>query len=196
MKKIFFNPFEQFSERPLILFGIATTILMSMVGAFFNARFDGVLDLHFSRPTFFLNTLTDNALNVCVLSLTLFTLGKIRNNKTRFIDIFSASLIARIPYYFLPLFNWNNIVLTESEKLMQQFMTLKPGNTPTFDNIQIMVLMIFTGASLCFLAWFIFLLYQGYKVATNAKGSVEVVLFGITLLIAEVFSKIIFYLIY
>lgn len=196
MKKLFFNPFEQFSERPLILFGIATTILMSMVGAFFNARFDGVLDLHFSKPVFFLNTLTDNALNICVLSLTLFVLGKTRNNKTRFIDVFSASLIARIPYYFLPIFNWNNIVLTESEKLMQQFMTLKPGNAPSFDNIQIMVLMIFTAASLLFLAWFIYLLYQGYKVATNAKGGVEVVLFGISLLIAEVFSKIIFYLIY
>jgi hypothetical protein len=123
-------------------------------------------------------------------------LGKTRNNKTRFIDVFSARLIARIPYYFLPIFNWNNIVLTESEKLMQQFMTLKPGNAPSFDNIQIMVLMIFTAASLLFLAWFIYLLYQGYKVATNAKGGVEVVLFGVTLLIAEVFSKIIFYLIY
>jgi hypothetical protein len=39
------------------------------------------------------------------------------------------------------------------------------------------------------------LLYQGYKVATNAKGAIEVVLFGVTLISAEVFSKIIFSLI-
>ena len=195
MKKIFFNPFEQFSERPLILFGIATTILLSMTGAFFNARFDGVIDLHFSTPTFFINTLTDNALNVVVLSLALFTLGKIRNNKTRFIDVFSASLIARIPYYFLPFFNWNNTILIESEKLVKQFLTIQPGTVPEFDNIQMLVLVLFAGASFLFLAWFIYLLYQGYKVATNAKGGVEVVLFGLTILIAEVFSKIIFYLI-
>ena len=195
MKKILFNPFEQFSERPLIVFGIAATIVLSMTGAFFNARFDGVIDLHFSTPTFFINTLTDNAVNIVVLSLALFTLGKIRNNKTRFIDIFSASLIARIPYYFLPFFNWNNFILNETEKLMQQFLTTQPGMLPQFDAIQMAALIGFAIISIVFLAWFIYLLYQGYKVATNAKGAVEVVLFSVTILIAEVFSKIMFYLI-
>lgn len=196
MKKILFNPFEQFSERPLILFGIAATMVLSMTGAFFNARFDGVIDLHFSIPTFFINTLTDNAINVVILSLTLFTLGKIRNNKTRFIDIFTASLISRIPYYFLPFFNWNNLILNETEKLMQQFLTVQPEKIPQFDNVQMLILVLFAGVSLLFLAWFIYLLYQGYKVATNAKGAIEVVLFGISILIAEVFSKFIFYFIH
>ncbi|WP_051224109.1 hypothetical protein [Flavobacterium tegetincola] len=195
MKKILFNPFEQFSERPLILFGIAATIVLSMTGAFFNARFDGVLDLHFSMPTFFSNTLTDNAINIALLSLTLFALGKIRNNKTRFIDFFSASLIARIPYYFLPFFNWNNYIYNETEKLIQQFLTVQPGAIPEFDTIQMGILALFAIVSLVFLAWFIYLLYQGYKVATNAKGAVEVVLFGVTIIVAEVLSKIIFYLI-
>ena len=195
MKKVLFNPFEQFSERPLILFGISVTILLSMTGAFFNARFDGVIDLHFSTPTFFINTLTDNAVNIVILSLALFTLGKFRNNKTRFIDVFTASLIARIPYYMLPFFNWNNTVLIESEKLLKQFMTVQPGVAPQFESTQMLVLVLFAGFSLLFLAWFIYLLYQGYKVATNAKGGIEIILFGVTILIAEVFSKIIFYLI-
>ena len=195
MKKVLFNPFEQFSERPLILFGISVTILLSMTGAFFNARFDGVIDLHFSTPTFFINTLTDNAINIVILSLALFTLGKYRNNKTRFIDVFTASLIARIPYYMLPFFNWNNTVLIESEKLLKQFMTVQPGVAPQFESTQMLVLVLFAGFSILFLAWFIYLLYQGYKVATNAKGGIEIILFGVTILIAEVFSKIIFYLI-
>lgn len=195
MKKVLFNPFEQFSERPLILFGISVTILLSMTGAFFNARFDGVIDLHFSTPTFFINTLTDNAINIVILSLALFTLGKYRNNKTRFVDVFTASLIARIPYYILPFFNWNNTVLVESEKLLKQFMTVQPGAVPQFETTNMLVLVLFAGFSILFLAWFIYLLYQGYKVATNAKGGIEIVLFGVTILIAEVFSKIIFYLI-
>jgi flagellar basal body-associated protein FliL len=195
MKKILLNPFEQFSERPLILFGIAVTILFSMTGAYFNARFDGVIDLHFSTPTFFVNTLTDNTVNVVILSLALFTVGKTRNNKTRFIDVFTASLISRIPYYFLPFFNWNNLILNETEKLMQQFLKGQPGTVPAFETIQMVILVLFAGVSILFLAWFIFLLYQGYKVATNAKGAIEVVLFGVTLISAEVFSKIIFSLI-
>ena len=166
-----------------------------MTGAFFNARFDGVIDLHFSTPTFFINTLTDNAINIVILSLALFTLGKYRNNKTRFVDVFTASLIARIPYYILPFFNWNNTVLVESEKLLKQFMTVQPGAVPQFETTNMLVLVLFAGFSLLFLAWFIYLLYQGYKVATNAKGGIEIVLFGVTILIAEVFSKIIFYLI-
>ncbi|WP_432673127.1 hypothetical protein [Flavobacterium sp. SM2513] len=195
MKKILFNPFEQFSERSLILFGIAATILLSMTGAYFNARFDGVIDLHFSMPTFFMDTLMDNAVNIVVLSVALFTLGKFRNNKTRFIDVFSASLIARLPYYLLPFFNWNNTILNESEKLMQQFATVQPGMAPQFDTIQMLTLVLFAGVSIVFLSWFIYLLYQGYKVATNAKGAVEVVLFGVSLIGAEVISKLIFYLI-
>lgn len=193
--KTLFNPFEQFAERPLILFGIAATIVMSMLGAYFNARFDGVIDLHFSTPTFFINTLTDNAVNVVVLSLILFTLGKMRNNKTRFIDIFSASLIARVPYYFLAIFNWNNVILLESEKLMQQFQTAQPGTVPQFENTQMLLLSIFAGVSILFLSWFIYLLYQGYRVATNAKGAVEVAYFGVAIIIAEIVSKLIFSLI-
>lgn len=193
MKKILFNPFEQFSERPLILFGIAATILFSMTGAFFNARFDGVIDLHFVNSTYFRDTLVDNALNIATLALVFFTLGRIRNNKTRFIDVFSASLIARIPYYMVPFFNWNNLILIESEKLSQQFLTVQPGTVPQFESSSMLILALFAVVSLLFLAWFIYVLYQGYKVATNAKGPFEVVLFGVALLIAEVFSKIIFY---
>ena len=195
MMKILFNPFDKFSERPLILFGLSATVLLSMTGAYFNARFDGVIDLHFSMPTFFMDTLMDNAVNIVVLSLALFTLGKFRNNKTRFVDVFSASLIARLPYYLLPFFNWNNTILNESEKLMQQFATLQPGMAPQFDTMQMLTLVLFAGVSIVFLAWFIYLLYQGYKVATNAKGAAEVVLFGVSLISAEVISKLIFYLI-
>lgn len=193
--KILFNPFDKFSERPLILFGLSATVLLSMTGAYFNARFDGVIDLHFSMPTFFMDTLMDNAVNIVVLSLALFTLGKFRNNKTRFVDVFSASLIARLPYYLLPIFNWNNTILNESEKLMQQFATVQPGMAPQFDTMQMLTLVLFAGVSIVFLAWFIYLLYQGYKVATNAKGAAEVVLFGVSLISAEVISKLIFYLI-
>ena len=195
MKKILFNPFEEFSERPLILFGIAATIVLSMTSAYFNARFDGIIDLHFSTPTFVMNTLTDNALNITILSLALFTLGKIRNNKTRFIDVFVASLISRIPYYFLPFFNWNNTILEESEKLVKHFLTLQPGMVPSFEGIDLLKLVLFSIVSILLLAYFIYLLYRGYKVATNAKGATDVVLFCVTIIIAEIFSKIIFYFI-
>ena len=93
----------------------------------------------------------------------------------------------------MPFFNWNNLILIESEKLSQQFLTVQPGTVPQFESSSMLILALFAVVSLLFLAWFIYVLYQGYKVATNAKGPFEVVLFGVALLIAEVFSKIIFY---
>jgi hypothetical protein len=195
MKKVLFNPFEQFSERPLIIFGLTATLLLSWTSAYFNARFDGVLDLHFRTPTFFINTLTDNVLNIVILALFLFFLGKFRNNKTRFIDIFAAALIARIPYYLLPFINYNDTILIESEKLLKQFINLPPGAVPQFENSVLGILVFFSIISLVVLAWYIFLLYQGYKVATNAKSATEALLFIVTILIAELFSKTIFYFI-
>lgn len=195
MKKILLNPFEYFSEKSLIIVGTVATIVLSGTSAFFNARFDGVLDLHFSQPTTFFNTLIDNTVNVLVLALLLFALGKFRNTKTRFIDILSASVIARIPYYFVAFFNWNNVILIESEKRLQEFKALQPGSLPTFENTQILILIVFAITALLFLAWYLYLLYQGYKVATNAKGGLEVVLFASTVLIAEVLSKLTIYII-
>jgi hypothetical protein len=66
--------------------------------------------------------------------------------------------------------------------------------TPEFESNQILLLGLFTVVSMLFLAWFIYLLYRGYQVATNAKGTVEVILFGLALLVAEAFSKFIFYI--
>ena len=50
MKKIF-NPFQNFSEKQLVLFGSIITIIATALAVLLNGRFDGVLDLHFVEKT-------------------------------------------------------------------------------------------------------------------------------------------------
>ncbi len=47
----------------------------------------------------------DNAINILCLTFVLFLISKYLNPKTRAIDILTTVVIARTPYYILPLFN-------------------------------------------------------------------------------------------
>src|SRR5690625_4846953 len=108
MKTILFRPFERYSEKTLVIVGVAFTLIGSLLGAAFQGRFDGVLDMHFVPSTSFYQVLIDNAINIFCLVLFLFLSAKYINNKTRLIDILTAAMVARIPYYFMVFGNINN----------------------------------------------------------------------------------------
>ena len=103
MKTILFRPFERYSEKTLVIVGVAFTLIGSLLGAVFQGRFDGVLDMHFVPSTSFYQVLIDNVINIFCLVLFLFLSAKYINNKTRLIDILTAAMVARIPYYFMVL---------------------------------------------------------------------------------------------
>ena len=47
MKHILFNPFEKYPDRVLIPFGLFFSVVGIIFGYIFNARYDGIIDLHF-----------------------------------------------------------------------------------------------------------------------------------------------------
>ena len=53
----------------------------------------------------------------------------------------------------------------------------------------IILLMLFSFVAICTLIWFSVLLWNGFKVATNAKGIKNIIVFIFTILVAEVISK-------
>ncbi len=46
MIKLLFNPFEKYSEKTLVTFGIIATIIGTLLGLVFNGIYDGILDMH------------------------------------------------------------------------------------------------------------------------------------------------------
>ena len=185
MKKLY-NPFEIFSEKQLLIFGIIVLILGSYIGYLFKGRFDGVVDLHFMKNVTLQEVFVDNLINTLLLSVFLFLLGLFINSKTRLIDILNTSLIARIPFYVLPFFNSNNKMIQTTERLMEMTSSNTMESLPAVD---VFFIVVFGILALITLIWFSILLWNGFKVATNAKGTKAVVLFITAVLLAEIVSK-------
>jgi hypothetical protein len=188
MKALIFNPFEKISEKKLLLIGITSMIVGAILGYLFNARYDGIFDLHFEKNTSYFNALLDILISVSTTCLLLLAIGKYTNPKTRLIDIFNTCTIAKIPFYVLTLFNINNWIYYSSAKLVEslQHNLMKMPSLSEFIPVLLFSLLTILGLVLSVL-----LLFNGYKVATNAKGTKSIGLFVVALFLAEIFSKII-----
>lgn len=191
MKKLLFNPFEKYDGRALLAIGLVATLIGSMLGFAFNARFDGVIDLHFSYDVTFAQPFTDNVFNIAILFFTLHLLGITINKKTRPADILGTIMLARLPFYLCTLSNINGFIARATESVMGLNM-----NNVQLDPADLAVLVISGLASIALLVWYIALLYNGFKTATNLKTTNQKVLFAITIIVAEILSKLLFILIY
>jgi len=178
---LLFSPFEKYSETVLLIFGIAFTILGTLLGFYFDARFDGVLDMHFVKKVSLKEVILDNLINIFCLFIFLFGSGKFINSKTRFIDILNTILISRIAVYLFVFIPKPNDEVTK--KMMQ-------NNFAQISNFDISLLIFVSCMVLLGLVWYITLLYNGFKTATNAKKTLPIVLFVISILFSEILSKI------
>lgn len=190
MKTVLLNPFEKFSERTLILFGFISNLIGGYLGFLLNVRFDGVLDIHFAGKIKLYESFIDITIDILCITALLYIVGKLINSKTRFIDILSAIMIARIPLYFITFFNANNLMYTISHRMLY---TIKSEKIDTFPLPDLLVILVFALISILFLVWFIILLYNGFKTATNAKETKHTLLFIVALIFSEVLSKILIY---
>jgi hypothetical protein len=190
--KLIFNPFERFRENQLLISGFAITALGSVLGYIFKARFDGVLDLHFVDSVLWFSPFFDNIINIVCASAVFFLAGYIINKKTRFVDVLVFSIIARAPLYLLTFFNAGGIMSSLGEKVTNNIKT-NPLNA--LEGSDLMTLIIFGLLSIIFIIWHVTLLYNGYRVASNAKGVKAIILFILAILVAEIISKILISLI-
>ena len=185
MKQLY-NPFELYSERQLLIFGLVMTLIGSFLGYSFNGRFDGIIDFHLLESVIFFEVVLDNFFNAVLLTMLLFINGKLINSKTRFVDVLNASLLARIPFYILPFFNFNNVMYDVSNRT---YSIIVAGSFNAISTPDMILLMLFSFVAICTLIWFSVLLWNGFKVATNARGIKNILLFIFTILVAEVVSK-------
>lgn len=186
MKVTLFKPFEKYSENQLLLFGTAILLLGSYVSSFCHANFDGFFDLHFSNYQLtFTELLTQNLINIVVLFICLYLAGVYRYKKTRTIDMLNTVLIARVPFYFLSLFNVKNSLSIDPSLPMNEIMDFAMDNLFLLVSMSLLMILV--------MVWMVTLLYNGYKIAANAKGNSSIFLFIVALVVSEVISKYIIY---
>lgn len=192
MKKLF-NPFESYSEKALIAFGIIILSIASIAAWYFGGRYDGVIDFHLTADIALWQPFTDNAIATISLVLPLFILGRSINNRTRLIDIIAASLVARTPFVLEPFFNMGGYLGRATDAVTAQYMQGDPSVLP--DTADLILIMAFALVSILLLVWFAILLYNGFKTATNIRKTAHIVWFIVAAIIAEAISAIIFYFI-
>jgi hypothetical protein len=193
MKILLFKPFEKYSEKTLLLVGILFTLLGSFFGYVFNIRFDGVIDVHIVTNSLPYQALLDNLVNIFCLVLFLYISSKYINKKTRGIDIINTALVARAPFYLMPFFNINGVIQKASDDVIQ---FANPELISQISSSNLCILIVFGIIAILFLVWYISLLFNGIKVASNAKGKTPIILFIISLLLAEILSKFLIFQLY
>lgn len=187
MKIVLFNPFARYSERQLLLFGLLTALLGVVTASLTNTHFDGVLDTHFGLDVSLKTAILQSVINTVSIVLVFYPLGKWINSKTRWIDIFNLSLIVKIPGYLMMPLNMNNWAYLKTEPL------LAADSNPydlQFTQELILFLLITAVLALLVFVWLIVLFYNGFKVATNLKGTKHIVMFILAIIFSEIISKV------
>lgn len=185
MIKTLLNPFEKFSEKQLLIFGLLFLFVGSYIGFLVNAYFDSILHISFIQNATYISSILQNTTITVLLSLVLFALGKYLNPKTRFIDLLNVSLIARIPFYLSALININNATSKLTDSIVNNLDNVQNIKFSTSEYLFLILTSVF--GILCILL-FAILLWKGFKTATNAKTTKEIILLIITLLITNFIS--------
>lgn len=185
MKKLLFNPFATQTDNQLLLAGLFSVVTGSLLGWLFNARYDGVLDLHFVPETLWWHPFADNVVNVFSAVTLLFIAGKIINRKTRITDVLSVVLLARTPLYLYTFANINSYTYNATGALLQAKDNLY-ALSPTLLIIQLVSALVV----LALVFWYMALMYNGFRVATNLKKGSQIAGYIATVIIAEILSKI------
>ena len=186
MKELLINPFKNYSEKKLLLSGIIGTLLLVLLCFVFNTLIIGNLKIIFLDKIILKNAIITNVIIIIITTSGCYILGKIKNKKTRAIDILNAVLISRIPFCIFPLLNVNNQFYEISERIKKSLIIAQPEKIISADVIVVLFLCIPT---IFGLVWSFRLLYNGFKIATNTTGQKSLLHFIITILIIEILTR-------
>ncbi len=187
MKTLLFNPFKKYSEQQLLVFGFITAVAGVVFATLTNTHFDGVLDTHFGKQVSIKTAVLQSVINIVSIVVVFYPLGKWINSKTRLIDVFNISLIIKIPAYFMMPLNINGWAYSKTEPLLEAM--VNPFNLQ-FTPETIVFLTISSILAILAFVWLIILLYNGFKVATNLKGTKHIIMFTIVIIASEIISKV------
>lgn len=188
MNKLLYNPFETINDKKLLYIGIAGTFVASLLAWLLNCRFGAYITLTPLLDVTIYQPLLDNIVGIIVTAVVLYITGISINRKTRFVDILNTATIARLPFYINMVPNINNYMAIQTNALMAAQQNPESMETSGLGAITVIA---FVG--LLFLVWMIALLYNGFRVATNTKKVVHIILFAVAVLSAHFASGYVIY---
>jgi len=184
-----FNPFKFIAGFKALLLGLAVILISGFVGSFSNTHFDGVLDVHtgLEAPMWFF--LAEGVINWICMVVPLFFLGLIVSRSSlRIIDVLGTQALARWPYLISAV-----VMLPDANRRVTGYlMSTLTQNAPaaSIAPIDISIFVFAMIVVLLMVIWMVALMYQAYAVSCNIKGAVAIATFIVSLIGAEILSKI------
>lgn len=187
--KALLNPFEKYSEKTLLIFGIVATVVASLMAYLTRARFDGIIDLHFVSSITWFQPLVDNLINIVIVFVIFLIFGKVINPKTRAVDILTMSIISRLPIYLGVIANLGGYLDAATSNLLENIDVNNPSQEPEISFSDLTIIMISALIMIPLLIYMISLYWKGFRTATNSKGVKNIFIFIVLFVLAEIFSK-------
>lgn len=173
------NPFTRIAGWQAFALGSIILFVTGIVGTYANVYFDGAIDIHFTENANFKTSLYYLGIDILSLVLTLSVAGVFVAKNFRVIDILGTVSLAKAPFLLIAL-----VALTAQAPNLDEIMR---DPTAIFSSISFVFVMVF---SVPILIWHIILLFNAFKISTGGKGKKVVPVFIISLLFAEIISKL------
>ncbi|QES89943.1 hypothetical protein [Rhizosphaericola mali] len=177
------TPFYYLAGAKTLIIGILFLAITTLLSYFSFCRFDGLIDIHFSKPIYFPFTrfLLDQIIG-WLLTCIFFCLGFLfcgAGRWPRAIDLLGTTIFARIPLVIAPLmaFIFPNLIPTN----------VTPSNLLNIDFGKILMLALI---SIVGTILHIILLYNAYKVCFNLTGTKLKLSFILIIVLGEILTKI------
>jgi hypothetical protein len=187
-----FNPFAYMAGWKALVFGLIAVLAAGYIGSFSNTHFDGVIDVHTGgrAPLWFY--LSAGVVDWLCMGLVIWAMAKLFIKKPfRTIDVFGTQALARWPTLLtalvalLPGFTRFTKLLIQFSRTQQFTETINPMDTAAFAFAISVLLLV--------LIWMIRLMYSAYKISCNPASNKAVKLFIISIIVAEIISKVIIF---
>lgn len=201
MSALIFNPFERIAGGKALVWGLGLMLVTSVFASLANLQFDGVLDMHFVEQQSSISFFT--SCNICyvffqliycwIVSSLLFYFSALIVSKSQFriLDIFGTQAFARIPFILPAIVAFVSNQSEISSKITKQVLE---GASFSLTPAELLLFGLFLLFSIISLIWSIALMYNAYRVSANVKGLSATIYFIISILLAEIITKLSFYL--
>lgn len=168
------NPFEYISSGKLLLIGLLLYLISSWsIFLSFN-HFQGLISVKSGANSSLLWSFYNNGVSIVSLSFFTYFYGRLRNPKTRFIDVLNVVLISRCIIYFIallinePFFVKKALIKVELAILDNDFML---NTLATSDKVALVSLGLLSVLSLFYYFYFYI---SGIRFVINSKTKLDV----------------------
>ena len=184
-----FNPFSFVAGYRALFLGLGIMLISTFIGFLGNTHFDGVLDVHTGLEAPLWVFLAEGIIDWMSLAIPLFFFGLIVSpSSLRIIDVFGTQVLARWPYLITSIVMLPKATERFGIYLLSRFTSTAASVTMSYTDMLIFIFAIIVGIFMA--VWMVTLMYRAYVVSCNIKGARAIITFIVSLIGAEVLSKL------